>query len=42
MKKEYFEMEIDVIKLYNIDVITASGEDKDATDDPYTPGEEWW
>ena len=44
MKKKYFEMEMDVINLYNIDVITAS-EDSDVTDDPYKPGGgsgDWW
>ena len=41
MKKEYLELELDVIFLDGFDVITAS-KDSDVVDDPNKPGDEWW
>ena len=41
MKREYLELEIDVLLLLQEDIITASDEN-DVVDDPYGPGNDWW
>ena len=41
MKKEYLELELELVMFLHEDVLTNSSE-SDVTDDPYVPGEEWW
>ncbi len=41
MKKEYLELELKLVMLFQEDVLTTSDEN-DVTDDPYVPGDEWW
>ena len=42
MKKEYFELEIDVVLLLQEDVLTTSS-DADVASDPYGgDNENWW
>jgi len=41
MKKNYIELEINILQLLNEDIITDSSEN-DYTSDPYEKGSEWW
>lgn len=42
MKKNYIELEINILQLFNEDILTDSSEN-DRTSDPYGKGDnEWW
>lgn len=43
MKKEYLELELEIVTLLQNDIVTASvpGEG-DKTSDPYDSGNNWW
>jgi hypothetical protein len=41
MKKNYIELEINILQLFHEDILTESSEN-DVIDDPYNNGNNWW
>jgi hypothetical protein len=41
MKKNYIELEINILQLFQEDILTESSEN-DVVDDPYNNGNNWW